>query len=129
MFIGATLGLMIFNVLIWIFEKQRKVLRDRLTIFSTGLPLGHQSDDSHEFPRSNFSRQPLRTLCHQLKGFARVVSHWICSSLHVLCFFWYWKAPYNPPIPLHSLINTVFVSYNILVTCSLSFVVCDKYSY
>ena len=56
----VTLGLVFFSVLIHKSEKQWKFFRDCLENLPTGIPSGHQSDDPWEFPRANFSRQPLR---------------------------------------------------------------------
>ena len=59
--LGTSLGLIIFTVLIRKSEKQWKVLRDCMKKIPMGILAGHQSDDSWEFPRVNFSRQSLRT--------------------------------------------------------------------
>ena len=56
--LGASLGLIIFTVLIRKSEKQWKVLRDCLKNLPTGIPSG-KSDDSQEFPRAASKTQGL----------------------------------------------------------------------
>ena len=68
----ATLGLILFTVLIQNSDKQWKVLSGYLekvalenslgsSDFPSGLRPSGKSDDPREFPRATFSRQPLRT--------------------------------------------------------------------
>ena len=55
--LGASLGLIIFTVLIQKSEKQWKVLRDCLKNLPTGIPSGHQT-----FPRGCAPQESLMTL-------------------------------------------------------------------
>ena len=59
--LGASLGLIIFTVLIRKSEKQWKVLRDCLKNLPTGIPSGHQT-----FPRGCAPRESLMTLGNSL---------------------------------------------------------------
>ena len=59
--LGASLGLIIFTVLVRKSEKQWKVLRDCLKNLPTGVPSGHQT-----FPRECAPREGLMTLANSL---------------------------------------------------------------
>ena len=63
-----TLGLIFITVLIQKSDKQWKILCGCLKGLPKIIPSGHQSEDPQEFPRANFSRQPLRTF-HCLSDF------------------------------------------------------------
>ena len=119
---GASLGVIIFTVLIRESEKQRKVLRDCLKNLPTEIPAGQQTVPRYcatreslmtrEFPRANFSRKPQGlSLClyqvmvilsasveifsvSRMRDFQRI-GPWADSFIQLECQFIYLFVPFS----------------------------------